>query len=131
MIKTPMMLIDRQVMREIIRITCSILRNNFFYDEELLKEFMAVFTDEFSSALIDFRDSAEKPIISNLIRSQLARFSFTCYFQSKIIRDILMYDFDFNEKELQAFENIVSKYAGDNPYENQSRRPRKNDRKFS
>jgi hypothetical protein len=131
MINTPMLLIDRAIMKEIIRITCSILRNNFFYDEDLMKEFIAIFTDEFSSALINFRDQAGQLTLSNLKYSHSARFDFTCYFQSKIIRDILMYDFDFNEKELQAFENIVSKYAGDSANEEQSRHSRTHYRKFS
>jgi hypothetical protein len=128
---TPMILIDRLTFREIVRITCAILRNNFFYSEDLLKEFLAVFIDEFSSALIHFRTTADKRTISNLLYSYEARFTFTCYFQSKIIRDVLIYDFDFSEKELQAFENIVSKYAGDSANENQSRCARTYYRKFS
>jgi hypothetical protein len=58
-----------------------------------------IFTDEFSSALIHFRDTAEKRTLSNLLYSYEARFAFTLYFQSKIIRDILIYDFNFSEKE--------------------------------
>jgi hypothetical protein len=131
MIQTPMILIDRITFREIIRISCAILRNNFFYGDDLLKKFLAIFTDEFSSALVHFRETAEKRTISNLVYSLEARFTFTCYFQSKIIRDVLIYDFDFSEKELQAFENIVSKYAGDNANEDQSRCARTYYRKFS
>ena len=131
MTKTPMVLIDRITFREIIRISCAILRNNFFYGDDLLKKFLIIFTDEFSNALIHFRDTAEKREISNLLYSLEARFAFTCCFQSKIIRDVLKYDFDFSEKELQAFENIVSKYAGDNANENQSGCARTHNRKFS
>ena len=131
MIQTPMILIDRITFREIIRISCAILRNNFFYGDDLLKKFLTIFTDEFSSALVHFRETAEKRTISNLLYSLETRFNFTCYFQSKIIRDVLINDFDFSEKELQAFENIVSKYAGDNANEDQSGCARTYYRKFS
>jgi len=131
MIQTPMILIERITFREIIRISCAILRNNFFYGDDLLKKFLKIFTDEFSSALVQFKDTAEKRMISNLLYSLEARFNFTCYFQSKIIRDVLIHDFDFSEKELQAFENIVSKYVGDNANENQSGCTRTHYRKFS
>ena len=131
MMQTPMILIDRITFREIVRISCAILRKNFFYSEELLKKFVVIFTDEFSHALVHFRNTAEKRMISNLLYSLEARFAFTCYFQSKIIRDVLIYDFDFSEKELQAFENIVSKYVGDSANEDQSRCPRTHNRKFS
>lgn len=131
MIQTPMILIDRITFREIIRISCAILRNNFFYGDDLLKKFLVIFTDEFSHALIHFKETAERRTISNLLYSLEARFNFTCYFQSKIIRDVLIYDFDFSEKELLAFENIVSKYVGDNVNEDQSRCTRTHNRKFS
>jgi hypothetical protein len=131
MTKTPMSLIDRLTFREIVRISCAILRKNFFYSDDLLKEFVMIFTDEFSSALINFRNTAEKLVLTNLLCSYEARFNFTCYFQAKVIREILIYDFNFSEKELRAFENIVSKYAGDNANENQSRCPRTHYRKFS
>jgi hypothetical protein len=122
MIKTPMIYIDRMTFREIIRITCAILRNNFFYGEDLLKRFLAYFTDEFSSALLNFVDTSEEHVKNCLSRSHFARFEFTCYFASNVIRDILIHGFNFSESELKAFDNIVSKY-GDRPNENRSRRP--------
>jgi len=131
MTKTPMSLIDRLTFREIVRISCAILRNNFFYSDDLLKEFVMIFTDEFSSALINYKNTAEKLVLTNLLCSYEARFNFTCYFQAKVIREILIYDFNFSEKELRAFENIVSKYAGDNANENQSGCARTHYRKFS
>lgn len=131
MTQTPMILIDRITFREIIRISCAILRNNFFYGDDLLKKFLTIFTDEFSCALIHYKETAERRTISNLVCNLEARFTFTCYFQSKIIRDVLIQDFDFSEKELRAFENIVSKYAGDNANENQSGCARTYYRKFS
>lgn len=131
MIQTPMILIDRTTFREIVRISCAILRNNFFYGDDLLKKFLTIFTDEFSSALVHFKDTAERRTISNLIYNLEARFTFTCYFQSKVIRDVLIDDFDFSERELQAFQNIVSKYAGDNANEDQSGCKRTHYRKFS
>lgn len=126
-----MTILDRATLREIIRITCAIMRNNFFYDEETLKDFLIFFTDDFSDALIDFGSSADREIICDLYSSRAVRFDFTCYFASKVIRRILIQDFHFSEQELQAFENIVSKYTGDNLNENQPKYPRANNRKFS
>jgi hypothetical protein len=125
MTKTPMMFIDRMTFREIVRITCAILRNHFFYSEELIKRFLAYFTDEFTSALVNFLDTSENHVKKSLCCSRLARFEFTCYFSSSVIRDILIFDFNFNERELKAFDNIVSKY-GDRPNEKQSQCPRTN-----
>lgn len=115
MTKTPMMLIDRTALREILRITFSILRNNFFYGEDHLKEFLVNFTDDFSTALMDFSDTAETYILNTLQTSRSTRFSFTCLFSSRVIQGILINDFNFNEMELQAFDNVVSKYAGNKP----------------
>ena len=126
-----MMLIDRMTLREIIRITCAILRNHFYYGEEFLKEFLSNFTDDFSIALMEFGDTAGPNVVSDLVSSRRKRFDFTCLFSGRVIRDILIHDFDFNELELQAFENIVSKYSGDQPNEKQSRHKRTYYRKFS
>lgn len=111
MTKSPMMLIDRTTLRGILRMTFSVLRNNFFYGEDHLKEFLQSFSDDFSTALIDFGDNAELHILNNLYYSRTRRFDFTCYFASEVIRDVLIDDFHFNEMELQAFENVMSKYT--------------------
>jgi hypothetical protein len=108
---TPMSLIDRATLREILCITCSILRNNFFYNEDHLKEFLVNFTGDFSTALTDFGDTAERYVINTLRASRSTRFCFTCLFSSRVIREILIQDFNFNEMELQAFENVISKYS--------------------
>lgn len=104
-------LIDKSALRDILRITFSILRNNFFYGEDHLKAFLNNFTDDFSTAIIDFEDHAEDCVLNRLFSSRSTRFNFTCYFASEVIRDILAHDFNFNEFELQAFENIISKYG--------------------
>lgn len=111
MTNTPLSFVDKSALRDILRITFSILRNNFFYGEELLKNFLNNFTDDFSTAIIDFGDTAEKYVLHNLCSSRSTRFDFTCYFASEVIRDILTHDFNFDEHELQAFENIISKYG--------------------
>jgi hypothetical protein len=111
MTRTPMMLIDRETLRGILQVTFSVLRNNFFYGEDQLKSFLQLFSDDFSTALMDFGDSAEVHILSNLYHSRSTRFDFTCYFASEVIRDVLIEDFHFNELELQAFENVMSKYT--------------------
>lgn len=111
MTKSPMMLIDRATLRGILRVTFSVLRNNFFYSEDHLKDFLQLFSDDFSTALIDFGDSAELHILNNLYHSWTRRFDFTCYFASEVIRDVLINDFHFNEMELQAFENVMSKHT--------------------
>lgn len=111
MIQSPMSLVDRAALREILCITCSILRNNFFYSEDHLKELLVNFTGDFSTILVDFGDRAETYVLNSLRLSRTMRFNFTCLFSSRVIREILIHDFDFNEMELQAFENIISKYA--------------------
>lgn len=111
MTESPIMLIDRPSLRMILRMTFSILRNNFFYDEDQLKDFLHLFSDDFSTALMDFGDNAEKHILQKLTYSRATRFNFTCYFASEVIRDVLIDDFHFNETELQAFENVMSKYT--------------------
>lgn len=110
MTNTLIEIVDRSALRDILRITFSILRNNFFYGEDHLKKFLTNFSDDFTTAIIDFGDTAEKRVLNNLFSSRSTRFSFTCLFASEVIRDILMHDFNFNEYELQAFENIISKY---------------------
>ena len=52
MTKSPMMLIDRATLRGILRVTFSVLRNNFFYSEDHLKDFLQLFSDDFSTALL-------------------------------------------------------------------------------
>ena len=111
MTKSPMMLIDRALLRDMLRVTFSVLRNNFFYGEDHLKEFLQSFSDDFSTALIDFGGHAELHILNNLYYNRATRFDFTCYFASEVIRDVLIDDFHFNELELQAFENIASKHT--------------------
>lgn len=111
MTDTAMSLIDRTTLREILRITCSILRNNFFYSEDHLKDFLVNFTGDFSMVLIDFKDTAEQYVLNALQASKSTRFCFTCLFSSRVIRDILIHDFNFSEIELQAFENVISKYS--------------------
>jgi hypothetical protein len=114
-IETPMKLIDRAALREILRITCNILRNNFFYSEDHLKKFTAYFADDFSTALMGFRHTAEAFILNTLQASRSTRFIFTGSLSSRVIREILINDFHFNELELQAFENVISKYSKEMP----------------
>jgi hypothetical protein len=121
--KSPIMLIDRIIFKEIIRITYSILRNNFFYSEEVLKKFSTIFIEEFASALIEFDDITEMKVKKTLYSCRLARFEFTCLFSGDVIRDILINDFYFSHKELKAFNNIISKH-GDRPIQYQSKQPR-------
>ena len=111
MTKSPMMLIDRALLRDILRVTFSVLRNNFFYGEDHLKGFLQSFSDDFSTALIDFGGHADLHILNSLYHNQARWFDFTFYFVSEVIRDVLIDDFYFNEMELQAFENVMSKYT--------------------
>jgi hypothetical protein len=111
MTQSPMMLIDRETLRGILRMTFGVLRNNFFYGEDQLKSFLQLFSDDFSTALIDFGDNAELHILKNLYHNRSRRFDFTCYFASEVIRDVLIDEFHFNEMELQAFENVMSKHT--------------------
>jgi hypothetical protein len=120
---SPMMLIDRITFKEIIWVTYSILRNNFFYSDELLGKFSTTFTEEFSSALVKFANTSEIQVKRALYGCRYARFEFTCSFSGNVIREILIRDFHFNNMELKAFDIIVSKH-GDRPIRDQQGQPR-------
>lgn len=105
------------IMKEILKVTCVILRNNFCYDDENLSMFIDIFTDDIAKDLSSFELFAEKSVIDELHRNTKARLYFTCYFVSLSIRDLFINKMHFTEQELVAFESILPKYTGDKPYE--------------
>jgi hypothetical protein len=114
-----MPIFDPQLMKAIIKITCSVLRDNFFYSDESIASFINTFTDDMANALDEFEAFAEESIINELHRDRLARFHFTCYFTSVNLRFIFINKMHFTEQELQAFENLLPKYIGEKRYEKQ------------
>jgi hypothetical protein len=116
---------DPKVMKEILGVTCSILERNFFYAPEELNFFLETFAEGFSEDIVGFESYAEKEILAELHRSKKARNYFTCYLVSAHLRDIFINEFHFSEQELEAFENILPKYAGEKRHEHKSRKQRK------
>lgn len=106
------------VMKEIIKVACHILRNNFCYDNDSLSWFIDTFTNDIAKDLSDFEAFTERGIIDELHTNKMARLYFTCYFVSRNLHYTFINKMHFSEQELIAFESILPKYsAGDKPYE--------------
>jgi hypothetical protein len=108
-----MTIFDAVVLKEIIKVSCHILRENFFYDDENLGIFINTFTDEIGRELDFFASNADSLIVNRLHRDRLARLHFTCYFASAHLREIFIEKMHFSEQELVAFEGILPKYTGE------------------
>lgn len=111
---------DPTMMKSLVRITCMILRENFFYSEEQLAKFLQIFTEDAGNDLNYFEEYGDEDIIDELRHDLLARLHFTCYFTSVHVRQIFLNKLHFSEQELQAFQNILPKYLGE-PHERKSR----------
>lgn len=118
------------VMKDILRVTCSILRENFFYDNESLGNFIDEFTKEVSAELAFFQEYANAEMLGRLETDATARLHFTCYFVSAHLRDIFIEKLHFSEPELYAFESLLPKYTGERKYETYSKHQGANHRKF-
>jgi hypothetical protein len=107
-----LLVLDRQILQNIITVSCSILQNNFYYSEDVLIRFV----DTLSDVLADEMEALDSWIDLDFKMSMkydvLARKEFTCYFVSSNLHDVLVYDMHFSEQELDAFENILPKYTG-------------------
>jgi hypothetical protein len=106
------MLLEREILRDILTVTCSILKNHFFYDTDSLKQFLEVFTNEMEYGCGRFGDQADEDILLRLKYDRKARALFTTYFASANLREILIDFFYFSEMELEAFDNLLPKYSG-------------------
>jgi hypothetical protein len=112
-----MLIFDRKITGQILSLTCSILRENFMYDDEFLKEFLDDFKDYLGEELDIFEEYAEPRILLSLKYDGKARAYFTCYFVSAHLREMLINRLHFSEQELQAFESILPKYTGEQYHE--------------
>ena len=118
-------------MKEILTVTCSILQANFYYEDESLKEFIGVFTNDISNELLFFEANAHPETLEKLHKDGKARLYFTCYFVSAHLRDIFINKMNFTEQEIHAFENILPKYTGEiRHYEAKPKHKRTHHRKF-
>lgn len=124
-----MAIFDLTVTKEILRVTCQILKQNFFYSDEVIGDFLECFTEVTGKELDNFEYFADPKVLDELHRDSLSRMHFTCYFISAHLREILIHRFNFSEQELYAFENILPKYTGERRHE-KPKRERTHYRKF-
>jgi hypothetical protein len=110
---------NSNLLKEMLRITCSILGEYFYYDKKEIKPFLDDFADDFVDDLTEFMQTADPEIIDELKRFSKSRFYFTCYFTSEILHRNLVEKLHFSEQELLAFENILPKYTGERSYAKQ------------
>ena len=129
-----MAILDNTLTKEILLVTCSILKKNFFYEDTSLVKFLDNITVDLIRELDYLETHADQNILDKLHHDSATRLYFTCYFVSSHIHNIFINDLHFSEQELQAFESILPKYTGENCYEDrlkqQQRFKRANYRKF-
>ena len=123
-------IIEKKIMKDILKETCSILRRNFFYEDERLVMFLNTFTDEIQAGLELFKGLAESRVIDELHNNKIARIYFTCYFISIHLRDFFIYKFHFTEQELYAFDSLLPTFTGEVTHEEQQRCSRAYYREF-
>lgn len=103
--------LDRDVLEEILCITCSILKKHFFYDQESVTRFLHMFTNAVEYELDCFENWANQEIQIQLKYDRKARFYFTNYFVSANLRNVMIRCLHFSESELEAFDNVLPKYS--------------------
>ena len=106
------MLIDEEATRTMLRISCSILENTFFYDKASIRRFLDIFGDVMATEIIDFQEWANDDFLTHLKTNLQAKMFFTCYFVSVNLHHIFVKHLFFNDKELEIFDSYVSKYSG-------------------
>jgi hypothetical protein len=108
------MLIDFKLLESVMKITCLILQNNFFYDEGSLARFLTNYHERVETEYHKLEDHADDHFRSQMLCDRVARKHFTAYFASYHLHDTLVEDCHFSEIELDLFENILPKYTGAN-----------------
>lgn len=106
------MLIEFNLLEKVMRITCHILQNNFFYDEGSLARFLNNYHERVETAYKELEDNADKYFRNQMNCDKNARKSFTAYFASSHLHDTLVQDCHFSDDELYHFDNILPKYTG-------------------
>lgn len=122
-----MQILDGDIVKGILSVTCDIFIKNFYYDKESLGRFLNIFNDivgheiEFFASCIENREYCEI-----LQYDPNARKEFTCYFISMNLHDIMVHDLHFTDQELDCFDCILPKYTGVFKHEPKPRVKRKN-----
>lgn len=107
-----MLLLDREMYKGILRISTSILKTYFFYDDECLERFWACFGDTIEEEYLYFDENADYGFKVQLQYDLKLRRDWTCYFVSFHLHDILMDQLHFTELELDCFENLLPNTTG-------------------
>jgi hypothetical protein len=105
-------LLDKEILKGILQITCNILKNNFFYDDFSLKRFLNIFHEVMTDEYCAFEQYTDEEILEELRNDKVTRQYFTSYFTSANLHDIFVHDMHFTEEELDCFENMLPKYTG-------------------
>lgn len=114
-----MVLLEKDILKGILQITCNILQKNFYYDNASLSRFLDIFQEVMTDEYCAFEQYTEQEFLDELKADKTARLYFTSYFTSANLHDILVHDLHFTEMELDCFENMLPKYTG--VYENESK----------
>ena len=106
------MLIDVESTKVMLRISCSILQDTFFYDTASIERFLHIFGDVMANEIIEFQEWADDDFLAELNTNPQSKMFFTCYFVSVNLRHIFVNHLFFNETELEIFDSYINKYSG-------------------
>jgi len=121
-----MVIYDQKTLKDITMVAVSILKRNFFYEDDIIARFINDYTNMIGDELNYFTLHADTDILDELLNVKIARIHFTCYLASVNLRHIFISKLNFSDQELFAFESILPKYIGAKPYETESRYKREN-----
>lgn len=107
------------LLEQIIRITCSILQKNFFYDNDDIRRFLDYYQDRLAWEYQKLDDVADADFRADMEDYDTKRY-FTSYFASYHLHDTLVEDCYFSPEELDLFENILPKYTGEKEHGHKS-----------
>jgi hypothetical protein len=107
------MYLDLALIREILMISCTILKDNFFFDDDALVKFLNQFQLKVVDEYIRFEETCDEQFKDELENDFLLQGYFTSYFTSLQLQRVMINDFHFEEIELRLFENILPKYIGE------------------
>ena len=107
-----MFLLDKEIFTGILRITCSILKYNFFYDDYCIARYINKFSRVMEKEYADFFQAADIELKTFLKYNDKAKQTFTsdfmCYHLHYIFVDYLF----FSDQELDLFNIILTKILG-------------------
>ena len=106
------MLIDIESTKIMLKISCSILQDTFFYDTASIERFLDIFNDVIANEIVEFQNWADDDFLAELNTNPQSKMFFTCYFVSVNLRHIFVNHLFFNETELEIFDSYINKYSG-------------------